>query len=204
MNTVIVFAKEPRLGKVKTRIAEVTGSAYALKLYRGLLTRTLNEVSSLPSIDRICYVTSGKDISWFTNFCPMSDWSINVQKGSDIGQRMANAFARSFNSERKVILIGSDIRDFTKNDLIEAFALLSPKNPVVLGPASDGGYWCIGMSSFHRILFNNIAWSTKSVLSQTEKILKAEGIGYNLLKCRNDVDSWEDLSLKEQLESIFY
>src|SRR5262245_11465066 len=121
-----------------------------------------------------------------------SGWRITPQGEGDLGLRIARAFDRSFaEGVRRVLLIGSDCPTITVDDINVGWDLLKRKD-VVLGPAADGGYWLIGLSSSQPLLFDNIAWSAPSVLTVTLRKAEEAGLALQLLCTRRDIDSRAD------------
>lgn len=188
--TLKIFIKNPELAKVKTRLAVEVGDEEALRIYLTLLAYTKRIVLPIEDIQ--------KEV-WYSNHIDNTDiWSEGaftkkVQYGNDLGDRMSKAFQESFkmDANSKVVLIGSDCGELDALVINEAFNQLS-NNEVVFGPAYDGGYYLIGMSKFVPELFNEITWSTSTVLKQS--VQKAEDLGYSihLLKHLHDVDVLED------------
>jgi rSAM/selenodomain-associated transferase 1 len=183
---VLVFQKNAILGKVKTRLASGMGEACALEIYRQLVQSTYSVLE-----DVLAPVWT-----YFSDFIPET---VNppiaksfVQEGQDLGERMANAFASSFESGMdKVVLIGTDCPTLQSQHLNEAFEALTHSD-LVLGPATDGGYYLIGMKCRADYLFEGIAWSTAEVLSQTLAVATAHGLHFNLLDELSDIDTQED------------
>ena len=105
---------------------------------------------------------------------------------------MSNAFEDGFNAGyKKICIIGSDMFDLSENDLKNAFTSLN-NHEFVVGPAEDGGYYLLGMTSLHEKLFQNKAWGTGNVLKHTLQDL--EDKNYSTLATRNDVDLYEDIA----------
>jgi rSAM/selenodomain-associated transferase 1 len=183
---VLVFQKNAILGKVKTRLASGMGEARALEIYRHLIQSTYSVLEDV----------SAPVWTYFSDFIPET---VNppiaksfVQEGHDLGERMANAIARSFESGmEKVVLIGTDCPTLQSQHLNEAFEALS-NSDLVLGPATDGGYYLIGMKSKADYLFEGISWSTSEVLSQTLAVATAHGLHFTLLDELSDIDTQED------------
>jgi rSAM/selenodomain-associated transferase 1 len=183
---VLVFQKNAILGKVKTRLASGMGEARALEIYRQLVQSTYSVLE-----DVLAPVWT-----YFSDFIPET---VNppiaksfVQEGQDLGERMANAFASSFESGMdKVVLIGTDCPTLQSQHLNQAFEALTHSD-LVLGPATDGGYYLIGMKCRADYLFEGIAWSTAEVLSQTLAVATAHGLHFNLLDELSDIDTQED------------
>lgn len=124
------------------------------------------------------------------------DWSgvyfqKRLQQGDGLGDKMKNAFERIFKTHKKVVIIGSDCATLTAKIIADAFEKLAIF-PFVIGPATDGGYYLLGMNRFSPAVFDNIEWSTSSVLSKTLEIIKHLGKPYYLLPELPDIDRKED------------
>jgi len=116
-----------------------------------------------------------------------------VQKGSDLGERMSNAFQDGFNDGyTEIVLIGSDLPNITKTVINKGFMLLK-QSSVVFGPAEDGGYYLVGMSKLQNCIFEDKAWSTSNLLDETLLELKQKKIKVSLIETLNDIDTFEDL-----------
>lgn len=189
MNTLIILIKNPIAGKTKTRLAASVGDEKALKMYRQLMDYTQQQTAALPETKRdlLYSETVVKGDIW-----PESSFHKGVQSGEDLGERMANAFAQAFASgAKKVVIIGSDCPGITTHLLAEAFTELDT-NDLVIGPATDGGYYLLGMRKFTPQLFSDIAWSTSEVAKQTLNIATANGLTVTQLVALSDVDYLED------------
>ena len=183
---VLIFQKNEVLGKVKTRLAAGMGEHRALEIYRYLIRLTY---SALETVQVPVW-------TYFSDFIPQTvnvpvDRSF-VQQGQDLGERMANAFARTFESGmNKGVLIGTDCPTLQPQHLVQAFDALT-NSDLVLGPATDGGYYLIGMKHLHSNLFEGITWSTSTVLAETLKRAKIAGLSVYLLPQLDDVDTAAD------------
>ncbi len=183
---VLVFQKNEVLGRVKTRLASGMGDLRALEIYRHLVQSTYSVLE-----DVLAPVWT-----YFSDFIPET---INppieksfVQEGQDLGERMAHAFAKSFEAGMdKVILIGTDCPTLQSQHLNEAFEALT-NSDLVLGPATDGGYYLIGLKQRADYLFEGIAWSTAEVLAQTLAVATTHGLHFTLLNELSDIDTQED------------
>lgn len=191
MEKLIIFIKNPRLGLVKTRLAESIGNEQALTIYKKLIAKTLKESDLL---------NCKKDI-WFSDsdkvneeiFVTRKSYALKVQKGSNLGERMKYAFQECFQDGfKKVVIIGSDCPELKSSVIKKAFEQLDTYD-VVLGPAKDGGYYLLGMNSLYPKIFTGVNWSTSSVLNQTLKYVNASQLSYNLLEELSDIDTLEDL-----------
>ena len=186
-NLLIIFAKNPVLGRCKTRLAKGIGPENALAVYRILLQHTAQTTSSL-KVDKEVFYTDFIDHedSWDSTI-----FKKGLQRPGDLGQKMQAAFEAGFKKGyQKIVLIGTDLISLEASDIEKAFKALD-NNRVVFGPAQDGGYYLIGLSQMKPELFKNIPWSTAEVLTKSlEKIDHT----YQLLQIKNDIDTEEDLA----------
>ena len=186
-NLLIIFTRNPVLGKVKTRLAKTVGDKTALDIYHFLLQKT-QEVTKKISCDKKVYYSEKiiKDDLW-----DQSIYQKREQYGNDLGEKMKNAINDGFkNNYEKIIVIGSDLFDLEPSHINEAFKKLNHNN-VVSGPALDGGYYLIGLKKLYPKIFQNKNWGTSSVRKETLKNL--EKVDVHLLPMLNDVDVIEDI-----------
>jgi rSAM/selenodomain-associated transferase 1 len=186
-NLLLVFTRNPELGKVKTRLAKTVGNATALKIYIFLLERT-RDIAVKVAADRTVYysVKIRENDIW-----DASIFQKHQQVGEDLGIRMLHAFKNGFNAGyEKVIIIGSDLYDLTAETIENAFTALE-KNEVVIGPAEDGGYYLLGMNSLEEKVFKNKDWGTETVRKDTLEDLRDKKVF--LLEELNDVDVFKDI-----------
>ncbi|WP_026464674.1 TIGR04282 family arsenosugar biosynthesis glycosyltransferase [Adhaeribacter aquaticus] len=188
-NLLIIFVKNPELGKVKTRLAATVGNIEALRIYQLLLDRTRNITADL-ACDKIVY---------YAGFIPELDswdkeiYQKTVQEGADLGIRMLHAFEQGFQAGyTRICIIGSDCYELTPSILDQAFEELQTKE-VVIGPSTDGGYYLLGMNSLQPELFQNKNWSTATVLPETLETLQEKALAYGLLPVLTDIDEEKDL-----------
>ena len=186
-NLLLIFTRNPELGKAKTRLAKTVGNETALEIYKFLLEKT-RDISSKVSSDKAVYysVKVRENDIWDAEI-----FQKHQQIGEDLGIRMLNAFKDSFDvGYQKVMIIGSDLYDLTSEIIDNAFHQLDT-NDVVLGPAEDGGYYLLGMKSLHKKVFKNKTWGTSSVRKDTLADLQDKKV--HLLTELNDVDVFEDI-----------
>ena len=186
-NLLIIFTRNPVLGKVKTRLAKTVGDKTALDIYTFLLKKT-KEITLDSPCDKVVYYSEKiiKNDIWNCN-----SFRKEVQFGEDLGAKMKNSFYDAFeNNYRKVVLIGSDIYDLESYHINEAFKKLET-NDVVMGPALDCGYYLIGLKKMHPKIFDNKKWGSSTVRKDTLKNL--EKVDVHLLPILNDVDVIEDI-----------
>lgn len=185
----IIFYRNPELGKVKTRLAATMGDEKALEVYLRLVNHTRDVVDVL-SVQKIVYYSHHieTDDVW-------EDKRIDkaVQQGDSLGDRMQKAFESCFEKKYKsVCIIGTDCFELTSEIIKDAFESLKSKNAVI-GPAVDGGYYLLGMNQFIPEVFINKAWSTAKVMDDTIRDLKNLKLTYHQLPILRDVDHEKDL-----------
>ncbi|SEK80526.1 hypothetical protein SAMN04488008_102200 [Maribacter orientalis] len=186
-NLLLIFTRNPELGKGKRRLADTVGDESALKIYQFLLNHTVKITCNLYA-EKIVYYS---EEIWENDIWDNKRFGKKLQTGINLGARMANAFQEGFQNEfQKIIIIGSDMFDLSQEDIEQAFKALE-SNDFVVGPAEDGGYYLLGMKNYMPELFNNKDWGTETVLKDTLAHLKDKKIA--LLETRNDVDYYEDI-----------
>ena len=193
MNAVIIFAKYPEEGKVKTRLGKSLGYKFAAELYKIIYQHTLDICLSLPEDEYKLFLFFDK-----TNGNIESEliprFEVLIQNGNDLGEKMKNAFQEVFScSYQKVIIIGTDCPELNAGILLRSFEGLSG-NDVVIGPSNDGGYYLLGMNKQNDFLFNDIEWSTDQVFGKTIKKLNEYKLNFALLTELNDIDTEEDFT----------
>jgi uncharacterized protein len=190
---ILLFAKSPVKGRVKTRLAAELGEEFAVALYKCFVEDVLGLVKDVGVSLRLLFHPPDAK-SDFRDWLGEREF-FRPQAGDDIGERMKNAFENAFTEGfSKVVAIGSDLPDLPDDFLRRAFAQLESSD-AVLGPSSDGGYYLIGFSreSFLPETFENIAWSRDGVFEQTLCVLKRHGRTTSLLPVWHDVDTAADL-----------
>jgi len=186
-NLLLIFTRNPELGKCKTRLASKIGDQAALDVYKFLLQHTVSITQNLEVTKEVHYSTAIQE----NDIWPTKTFNKKLQQGQDLGQRMENAFNEGFkNGYQNIIIIGSDMYDLTQADLEAAFDSLV-SNEYVIGPAVDGGYYLFGMKSLHPQVFKDKNWGTETVLQDTIKNIKEKKL--KLLEERNDIDYYEDI-----------
>jgi len=190
-NLLIIFYRNPGLGKVKNRLAVTIGEERALAIYLLMAAHARKMALSIP-VDRVVYYTEfiDREDNWLNH-----DFQKRLQRGADLGERMKLAFEESFKlGYKSVCIMGTDCFELTENILRRAFDGLK-HNDAVIGPAADGGYYLLGMNRFIPELFNHKKWSTSSVCEDTIGDFKRLHCKYELLPTLHDVDTESDLPL---------
>ena len=186
---VLIFAKNLIYGEVKTRLAATVGNDAAFSVYKELLLHTKEITKDILADKIIFYSNRIEDNDIWIN----ETYKKQIQQGNDLGKRMENAFAYAFkNNYDEVVIIGTDCIELTSSIINDAFNQLKNYD-VVIGPAKDGGYYLLGMKKLYSEIFQNILWSTDSVLQQTIAICKRESLSCHLLQVLSDIDDEKDL-----------
>lgn len=192
---ILIFAKSPRMGLAKTRLARGVGHVTAWRTKRRLDAFT-SRLARAPAWETLLAVASQNDLrTQFPGAWP-SDLRRIGQGQGDLGQRMARALVRF--GRAPVCIIGSDLPDLKRADLSQAFRALK-RSDVVIGPATDGGYWLIGMAprAARRACLAPVRWSTPHTLSDTLACLPAPWrVGF--LRELEDVDDAASLKRSTQ------
>jgi len=196
-NLLIIFTRNPELGKVKTRLAKDVGDQSALDIYEFLLKHTVSVTRDLEI---------AKEVHYSEEIQHNDIWDEDIyfkkkQIEGGLGEKMERAFLSGFkNGYKNIIIIGSDLYDLNREDLEDAFKALETFE-YVLGPAEDGGYYLLGMNILNQKIFKNKAWGTDTVLRDTLIDLKDQQIQF--LDERNDIDVYEDIKEHKEFQQFF-
>lgn len=197
----IIFAKCPAPGSVKTRLVPHLSPAEAAELYRSMLLDTLIKTNEFSGTARFLFYADelGAD-RFFRDIA--SGMPRLPQHGSDLGERMMAAFRHVFSEGYdQAVIIGTDSPDLPQDYILRAYELLGERgSDLVFGPSEDGGYYLLGMRMLHAGLFRNIQWSSASVLQESLMRAKEAGLQSSLLPRWYDVDQAEDLLRPELLD----
>lgn len=206
----LIFAKAPISGKVKTRLMPHLSAAECARLHRRLIVRTIRTAitADLGMVELWCAPECGHP--FFTACARHLGVALRVQQGEDLGQRMNLALEAKLKEVEAAIIIGCDCPALDARYLKQANNALTGEAPVVLGPAEDGGYVLIGVhraaligmrrtsdNGVRRIvpkIFKDIAWGGPTVLTQTRERLRACGLHWRELAPLWDIDRPADLA----------
>ncbi len=189
----IIFAKAPIPGEVKTRLCPPLDPDEAASLHGSLVLDAVERTKGLQGVT--LYVAGTPDLAhpFFKVMEGRYGARLLLQRGPDLGARMMNAIQDAFDQGAKdVLLTGTDLPTLPRAHLVEALKLVK-NHDVVLGPTADGGYYLIGLRKMVPALFDGIAWSTASVLAETKKKIEQAGLSLGLLPECRDVDTLENL-----------
>lgn len=184
----LVFYRNAIRGRVKTRLAAGIGEDAALEVYLKLVNLS-REAAAGAMADIIVYYSEyiDKNDAW------QGLIGRRIQSGGDLGERMKAAFETTFHDGYQVVgIMGTDCPELSAEILNNAFELLV-SNDVVIGPATDGGYYFLGMRKLYGFLFDNKQWSTDAVLRETVSDCKKNNLSVRLLPILSDIDTAQDL-----------
>ena len=183
----IIFIRNPVLGRVKTRLAADAGKEQALEIYTALLRHT-RETAIETACSRYLFYTDFIDDhdEW-----PEHLFRKRLQHGSNLGEKMLHAFETVLERHAAAVIIGSDCYALRTTHIESAFERLHA-HEVVIGPAEDGGYYLLGLKKPHPFIFDGINWSTEMVLQQTLNQTEQNGLRYVCLEMLPDVDTLND------------
>ncbi len=196
----IVFAKEPQEGRVKTRLRSCLSMTQRLNLYKAFLKDTIDLTKNIKCDLKILAYTSRKRPDYLKRIG--RSFRFYRQKGSNLGQKMYNAFKSvEVYGDYKSVIIGSDSPSLPAIFIKNAFEKLD-KNDLVLGPTLDGGYYLIGLKKPCIEIFEGIKWSSSQVLKDTVRNAKKLGKKISILKSWYDIDKPKDVVyLKKDLKN---
>lgn len=184
---VVVFAKAPVPGKVKTRLCPPLSPEQACAVYRRLARAAWRQVRACGA-PAVVALDGGGGASWLGAAARS-----RPQGAGDLGARMSRAFARAFRAgAERVVLVGTDCPGLRARDIRRALSVLRRRD-LVLGPAADGGYWLVGLRAPQPELFARVPWSTPRVLERTLARARRLRLAVHLLRVRRDVDTAADL-----------
>lgn len=199
----LIFAKEPVPGQVKTRLTPFLSPEAAAEIYRCMLLDTLSKAAALQDVTPFLFINGGEEAE--ASFRGLAAGITTLpQTTGDLGQRMKNAFTTVFGlGYQLAAVIGTDSPDLPLAYLHQAFArLLEEPIGAVFGPSDDGGYYLLAVKGVHRPLFENITWSSEMVLAESLAAAGKAGIVTALLPAWHDIDTAADLMRPELQEGI--
>ena len=193
-NALVIVAKAPVVGQVKTRLCPPLSAAEATELFRCFLVDTVERACTLPDT-QVCLAFAPADSEALFRALLPFPLRYLPQRGNGLGERLVNIFADLLQQGfSKIVIMDSDSPTLPTAYLQEAFTSLSdPGTDAVFGPCRDGGYYLVGARAVHRGLFENITWSTALVLAETLAQARLHKLHLTLLPSWYDVDNGADL-----------
>ena len=197
---IVLFARDPVAGQVKTRLSPFLSQELILELYTRFLSDSIQKICQVSDTDRFIGVTPSHSSGYFSRVNVEPPLTIFIQEGGDLGEKMLNAFQARFDEGYEhVVIIGSDSPSLPVAYIEQA---LNSDKDLTIGPSTDGGYYLIGMYRKPVNVFaGGIDWGSDKVLTQTLERVQNCGSSLKLLPPWYDVDRAEDLKfLKTHLE----
>jgi uncharacterized protein len=192
MNTLIVVARQPVPGQAKTRLTPPLSAEQAAALYEGFLRDTLDLMRAVPDTRRVIAFRPRASRAYFAQLAP--GFELIPQRGEDLGARLDHALTSYLNGgDEQVAVMNSDGPTLPREYLQQAFAALSERSDVVLGPSDDGGYYLIGLRKPAPRLLREVRMSTPRVLADTLRLAREAKLRVALLPPWYDVDDQASL-----------
>ncbi len=188
----LIFAKAPQPGRVKTRLASHLGPERAAQIHRQLVQHSISTLGDGPWMTQL-WCAPGCGHPFFQHCRLRQRLSLHRQQGTDLGQRMHHALAAALRRSALAILIGSDCPYLTPAHLEEALETLRRGNDGVLIPAADGGYVLIGLRRPRAALFKDVPWGGTGVLASTRERFRQSDLRWQELAPLEDIDEAQDL-----------
>lgn len=189
MTRIVIFAKAPVAGQVKTRLVPALGEEGAARLAREMLRRTVSAAVATGLSVEVCASPAPSADEWGPY---LPDVAATDQGGGDLGERLARAAKRVIDEGEKILLIGTDCPELDRDRLLAAARVLE-RHDAVIHPAEDGGYALLGLRRFEPSIFEDIAWSTASVAEATMARIQALGWSFHVGATLRDIDEPADL-----------
>lgn len=192
-SALIIFAKLPRAGEVKTRLGESIGMEQAAKVYKEFAEHAFTLADGVNAKDIVVYIFYAPGASEIE----IKQWvgrpfHFIEQRGNSLGDRMRNAFDRTFaDGATQTVIIGTDVPELDARTLHSSFAYLT-SHDIVIGPSTDGGYYLLGMNVPTKDVFDGIVWSSSAVTETTLARIEAGNYSFALLPVLSDIDTEED------------
>ncbi|MCL2931502.1 MAG: TIGR04282 family arsenosugar biosynthesis glycosyltransferase [Trichodesmium sp. MAG_R03] len=194
----IIFTRYPKPGTTKTRLIAALGAEGAANIQSQMTKITITKAKKLSNMMSLLVEVrfAGGNLQLMKNWLRDDlelDLKYQEQGTGDLGERITRAFESAFNQGVKsVVVIGTDCPSLTHEIMLEAFTKLT-KSDVIIGPATDGGYYLIGLKKIIPELFQGINWGTSEVLSKTVAIAQNLNLAIDYLPELSDIDRPEDL-----------
>ncbi len=187
----LIFGRYPRRGQIKTRLASYLTDRGCYQLHIALLLDTIERTRHLGDVQYLYLEGCTRaEAQTFVQLHSMTGVKVGVQRGSDLGERMWQAYTSVGNPDDRVVFLGSDSPSVPLSFIRRAFEALTCVS-CVLGPAEDGGYFLLGLSKPHQGIFQNIPWGSPRVFQET--LVKLCNETYEILPKWYDIDVREDL-----------
>lgn len=189
----IVFARAPIAGQVKTRLIPALGGEGAAQLHESLVRHCVLRTTNARHWKTELHCTPDVNHTFFEQLTQKGAIDRYGQSSGDLGRRMFAALSAALERAEQVVLVGTDCPMLCAADIQEAFQALDTGNDAVFGPAEDGGYYLIGLRRADGRLFADISWGSDKVMDVTRSRLKELAWSWAEVTERWDVDRPEDI-----------
>lgn len=199
---ILIFAKAPQAGRVKTRLVPLLGEQGACDFHAHCLRQAVAARCAARLAPVLLYVTPDVHHPLFSELCERYPVQLRVQHGSDLGERMNNAAIESLAEASAVLLTGTDAPALSDRQLHEALSKLSAGSDVAIQAAEDGGYVMLGLRAAQPALFTDIPWGGDEVARLTRERCHASGLALFELPLGWDIDRPRDLQRLAGMEGF--
>ena len=189
----LVFAKAPVAGQVKTRLIPDYSPEQAAQIHANLVHHTLKMVTDAQLCPIELWCAPYTDHPFFEACQQQYPITLQQQQGDDLGERMFNAFEAALKTSKHVVLIGTDCPALRKENLDQALQALHHRHDIAISPATDGGYVLIALSKIDKLLFEDISWGSDEVMMQTLQHIQQLNYQFAPLEPHSDIDYASDL-----------
>ncbi len=201
-HALIIFAKAPIPGQVKTRLQTHLSAEECAEMHASFIIDTIRIACRVEGADIFISCHPGVESPFFQKVAHDPEVRLIPQNGNDLGERMSNAIRDTLSAGyKKVIIIGSDSPDLPPEYIQEGFRRLDSSD-MVIGPSTDGGYYLIG-GRRELPVFDGIPWSSNKVFEMTLKKVRGHGLIFFVLNEWYDIDTWEDLQRFRISDPVF-
>jgi rSAM/selenodomain-associated transferase 1 len=187
----LVFAKSPVLGKVKTRLISLLGEQGVLDFHVASIRLTLEQRAAMQLSPVVLYI-KGQMPAWLTELCQQLSIDVVQQQGADLGERMLHAATEQLSQARNVVLTGTDCLTLTMDRLTQLYQALEENDAAIIG-AEDGGYVALGLTQLSAALFTQFPFGNAQVYQKTVDAMRTLDWRYAELAKTWDVDRPEDV-----------
>ena len=192
-NALVLFAKAPIAGEVKTRLQPEVSPENSARFQDALIKDSIFMISKINNVEKFLYFLPEDKKYLFEKFTDGLSFQLKCQNGVDLGEKMKNAFHDLFNKGfSRVVIIGTDSPTLPKEYVNKAFIELNEAS-LVIGPSVDGGYYLLGFKEKVSPVFSPVEWGSNKVLLQTEELIKKHNLKLSLLPVHYDIDTIENL-----------